>query len=220
MESLISRNKEIQSEEKIKQWAFDWNKEHCSPPLDDREFEKQWDSAKKFIEKNGITNSSIGYNIDNNPKENEKAILKILKSINKRYIELFQDQFNEFYITLKIGNHIECVPFESNRFKNIIRKEYFDEEKQIISEDKLNGILKLIESQLMYNNEDIKKTELNLRVAKIDGDGSFYYDLTNSKWEIIKITTEGWNIIKNNEIPIFKRYDNNCSPQVYPIKRI
>ncbi len=31
----------------------------------------------------------------------------------------------------------------------------------------LDGILKLIESQLMYN-EDIKKIELNLRVAKTD----------------------------------------------------
>src|SRR6185437_10542233 len=97
------------------------------------------------------------------------------------------------------------------------RKEYFDEEKQILSEDKLNGFLKLIESQLMYNNEDIRKIELNLRVAKIE-DGSFYYDLTNQKWEIIKITTDGWDIIKNNQVPIFKRYDNNCSSQLYPSK--
>ena len=81
----------------------------------------------------------------------------------------------------------------------------------------LDGILKLIESQLMYN-EDIKKIHLNLRVAKTDKD-AFYYDLTNSKWEIIKITSEGWNIIKDNEIPIFKRYEKNCNPQVYPSKK-
>jgi hypothetical protein len=142
---------------------------------------------------------------------------KILKAIHERYLEIFLDQFNEFYITLKIGNHIECVPFESNRFKNIIRKEYYDEEKQILSDDKLNGILKLIESQLMYNNEDIRKINLNLRVAKTDG--SFYYDLTNQKWEIIKITTDGWDILTNNELPIFKRYDNNCSSQAYPSKK-
>ena len=42
MESLIQRNKEILSEDKIKELAFEWNKEHCDPPLDDNEFENQW----------------------------------------------------------------------------------------------------------------------------------------------------------------------------------
>jgi hypothetical protein len=67
------------------------------------------------------------------------------------------------------------------------------------------------------HNENIKKTQLDLRVAKTDKD-EFYYDLTNPKWEIIKITSEDWDIIENNEIPIFKRYEKNCSPQVYPSK--
>ena len=52
MESLISRNKQIFSEEKIKKLASEWNHDHCSPPLDDKEFEEQWICAKKFIEKN------------------------------------------------------------------------------------------------------------------------------------------------------------------------
>ena len=38
----------------------------------------------------------------------------------------------------------------------------------------------------MYN-EDIKKIKLDLRVAKTDKE-EFYYDLTNPKWEVIKIT--------------------------------
>ncbi len=36
----------------------------------------------------------------------------------------------------------------------------------------LDGIVKLIESQLMYN-EDIRKIELDLRVAKTDKDELF-----------------------------------------------
>jgi hypothetical protein len=60
---------------------------------------------------------------------------------------------------------------------------------------------------------------LNLRVAKKDNDnGSFYLNLTNLKWKIIKITSEYWDIIKDNEKPIFKRYEKNSSPQIYPSK--
>jgi hypothetical protein len=217
MESLIFRNKEILSKEKIKVLAYEWNQEHCNPPLDDKEFEKQWNCAIGFINKNGFDKDEKTENTSLQEEEKENAISKILKTIKERYIEIFKDQFNEFYVTVRINEHVECIPLESYRFKNIIRKEYFKQENKILSGDILEGILKLIESQLMYN-EDIKKIDLNLRVAKTDYNDAIYYDITNLKWEIIKTTSEGWDIINNNEIPIFKRYEINCQPQVYPFK--
>ena len=39
MESLIARNSGISSIEEIKLLAQQWNQKHCSPPLDDKEFE-------------------------------------------------------------------------------------------------------------------------------------------------------------------------------------
>ncbi len=54
MESLIFRNKDILSKEKIKVLAYEWNQEHCNPPLDDKEFEKQWNCAIDFIRKKWI----------------------------------------------------------------------------------------------------------------------------------------------------------------------
>ena len=52
MESLIARNSAILSKDQIKPIAQQWNNQHCSPPLDDREFEKQWKCAIGFIERN------------------------------------------------------------------------------------------------------------------------------------------------------------------------
>lgn len=149
-------------------------------------------------------------------KDDEASATSILDFIKERYIEIFQDQFNESHITIKINSHVECIPLESNRFKNVIRKEYFERENKVIKEETLNGILKLIEAQLMYQ-EVTRKVELKLRVAKTT-DKTFYYDLTNPKWEVIKITSEGWDLVKDNIIPLFKRYENNYSPQVYPTK--
>lgn len=140
-----------------------------------------------------------------------------MASIKERYIEIFKDQINRFYITLRINDHIECVALESSKFKNVIINEYYHIENKILSDEKLDGIIKLFESELTFN-EYIKKVNLNLRVAKINNNNTLYYDLTNPKWEITKITSEGWDIIKNNDIPIFNRYENNCSPQVYPSK--
>jgi D5 N terminal like/Bifunctional DNA primase/polymerase, N-terminal len=51
MDSLIARNYGILSLAEIKSIARGWNDQHCKPPLDDREFEKQWKCATDFISK-------------------------------------------------------------------------------------------------------------------------------------------------------------------------
>jgi Bifunctional DNA primase/polymerase, N-terminal len=51
MESLIVRNAGILPLEEIMPLAQQWNLKHCDPPLDDREFEKQWVCATDFISK-------------------------------------------------------------------------------------------------------------------------------------------------------------------------
>jgi hypothetical protein len=51
MEALIARNSSILSHDQIKPLAQQWNNQHCSPPLDDKEFEKQWKCATGFIER-------------------------------------------------------------------------------------------------------------------------------------------------------------------------
>jgi Bifunctional DNA primase/polymerase, N-terminal len=53
MESLIARNSSILSQDQIKSLSRQWNDQHCSPPLDDREFEKQWKCATDFIDRKG-----------------------------------------------------------------------------------------------------------------------------------------------------------------------
>ncbi|WP_161486432.1 bifunctional DNA primase/polymerase [Candidatus Nitrosocosmicus hydrocola] len=210
MESLIQRLGKIFSEEKIKDLAWDYNQEHFKPPLDRKEFEKQWNNSKNFIAKsNTIKNQET-------IEEDSNSITEILSTINDRYINIFYDQFNRLYVTLRVNDHVEHVRLDSNRFKSVIRTEYYAKEHKALSDDKLEGILKLIESQLTLD-ENVEKRELHLRVAKIDDD-SIYYDLTNLKWEIVKISKEGWDIIQNNEIPIFKRHDTSSISQVYPLK--
>jgi hypothetical protein len=214
MEALIVRNKSIVSEDIIKKWAQDYNQEHNKPPLDDTEFGKQWKDAKNFIAKNE-PKSNNPENKENRIEESN-SITEILLAIKERYIEIIYDQFSNLYVTLKINDHIECIKLDSSRFKSVIRTEFYTKEHKILSDDKLDGILKLIESQLTLD-ETIQKKELHLRIAKVNDD-SIIYDLTNPKWEIIKVLKDGWDIIKNNQIPIFKRYDASSIAQVYPLK--
>ncbi len=204
MESLISRNRNILTEGQILALSQQWNQEHCEPPLDESKVNYQWECAKGFIQENITTNETNIQDKYDDVKPGEKSNLNIhhlLNSVKERWIEVFIDQFGKYYITIRVKDHIECIPLNSSRFKGIVRNEYFDKERKILSEDKLEGILKLLESELMFS-EDLKKIELSLRVsAQKEEPNVFYYDLTNSQWEIVRISSKGWEIVKNNEYP-------------------
>lgn len=207
-ESLIQRLRGTYSIDKIREMAYEWNKEHCIPPLDDKEFESKWESALKFVGKSKPE--------DNENPEKENSELDYLNNIRQRYHSIFYDQLNKLYVTIKINDHIENISIESKRFKFLVRKEILEKEGKTISDDKLDMMIKSIQAEMMFD-ENIERKELSLRVAGKDNN-TIYYDLTNQKWEIVKITSGGWEILKNNTIPLFKRYETNIKPQVYPIK--
>lgn len=214
MESLILRNGSIISEDGIKKIAYEYNQQHCKPPLDDRGFEKQWCDAKNFISKNGPREKHDNDEVEEPIPENEE--IEYLNDIKQRYISVFFDQLNRLYIVLKINDHVECIPLNSKRLKSLIRKEILEKKNKTINDDKMDRIVKSIEAELMFN-ESIEHKELSLRVASLENN-TFCYDLTNQKWEIVRITSKGWHIVKDNSIPLFKRYENNIKPQVYPKK--
>lgn len=218
MESLIQRNRTILSEDKIIKLSHEWNQKHCRPPLDEKEFEEQWNDAKKFLKRK--SNDRIKESQTDLPNV---SVADLITSIRERCVEIFQDQINVFYVTIRINDHVESIPLQSNRFKSIIRKEFFDKTGTLISDEKLDGVLRLIESQSMFD-DNIRRINLSLRVAKLNQDLdkennnlAFIYDLTTPKWEFVTISAdEGWKIITDNQEPIFKRYENNCCPQIYP----
>ena len=79
----------------------------------------------------------------------------------------------------------------------LIRKE------KSLSEDRLEGILKQLESELMFS-DDLKKIELSLRVAtRKEEPNVFYYDSTNPHWEIVRISSNGWEIVRKQQFTNF-----------------
>lgn len=231
MDSLIKRNHEILSEEQIKALAQDINLNHCKPPLDLQEFEKKWKEAKKFIFKKGKNdtnrdNDSNGQRISG--EEKNTTIKELVETVQQRCDEIFLDEFHDPYVSIKINDHFETLPLEGKRFQSIILSEHFKSTRSLLNKERLSQIIDLIKANAELNPETVERV-LNLRVARIrstdfdinkrnecgnEGD-CFYYDLTNSKWEIVKVTSEGWSVVSDTKVPLFRRYKNSLS-QSYP----
>jgi hypothetical protein len=172
------------------------------------------EEAKEKLKKvKEMFDQKFGTSKDNKKEKEEMDIISLIKG---DYVELFVDQFNKPYIAIKIKGYVEILGLDSQRFKNWLFKFFYENTGELKSEQVENTI-KVLKSEAEFN---ANRKKLELRVAKAaatdDDDYTLYYDLTNSNWSAVKITSQGWSIESTPPI-LFRRYSNQL-PQVIPFK--
>jgi replicative DNA helicase Mcm len=89
MESLLTRTRNILSLEEIIELSRKWNQNHCVPPLDDREFEKQWKCATKFISESVITEETNNLHTYDNSSAAEEVGQRQQQSKEEKYEKIY-----------------------------------------------------------------------------------------------------------------------------------
>ena len=183
----------------------------------------------------GIREESTSHN---NKKSKGPKTLDLIDMLKNNIIELFVDQIGEAYAAIRINDHIDSIPINSAKFRDWIIKVHYDFEKHLRDSDlentKPNSILSNEEAAKIQTiikleaEEQHNERRLEIRVAgNVDSDADadddsniVYYDLCNKDGEIIKVTKNGWEIIKhgcqaetNSDATIvFKHYRNQLPP--------
>ena len=135
----------------------------------------------------------------------------------------FKNQYNEPYVAVRVGKdkHLEIIPLQSNMYERYLIKLFHENtDGQIIGNDTVNKALNLLAANTYFDDKTIP---LNIRVAWGRSENRarhdcIYYDMTDSQWRIVEISTDGWRIINGHdtEVPIlFKRH--NQTPQIEPV---
>ena len=220
MESLLQSNKRVLPIDKIKNIAYDWNQDVCVPPLDDSEFNRQWNDALKFVGKNINSNTGDNGGI-NNKTNNATAHVSAAEIIVELALEnstLFKDEFGIPHAVLKINNHCEVLSIEGNKFESYVSKVYYDNcDKKTANAETINNAIRTIKAKAIFEGQTIP---LHLKVAWANetNKDDIYYDLSDEKRRCIKITkSSGWKIMNNQIEVLFKRYGHQA-PQVEPVR--
>jgi hypothetical protein len=145
------------------------------------------------------------------------AALDFIKNINP---EIFIDQFGEPYIVINITDHLETLPIDSARFKSWLCKEFFEKSgtDTFLTTDAFTKVLEYLIGIAQF---DGVKKDLQVRVAGCTTEEPYtiYYDLTNPKCEVVKITPDDWTILSGYDIPtIFRKYKSQKA-QVTPSRK-
>lgn len=125
---------------------------------------------------------------------------------------LFTDGKEKTYVQFKVSDHKETWPINSRRFTGWLYKigKPLNKNEDIPGPECITTVRKYLEA-LAYEKQEI---ELYNRVAKFDG--HFWYDLTNERWEAVKINNKTW-VIEDNFPPLFIRLTHQ-KKQVIPTK--
>ena len=145
-------------------------------------------------------------------EKNDKTNLATLIAEHvQSHAELFTDEMEIAYARFKVRDHFETWPINSRRFGRWLYKIGMEiNNDNVPYAEAISGAKKYLEA-VAFEGEEIK---LNNRVAK--SEDNFWYDLSNKKWQAVRINVNGWEII-NNPPAIFKRQTHQ-KPQVDPVK--
>lgn len=191
------KNSKHTNMERLEDFFFKVNQEICSTSLPHKEVEIIWNQCTKYA--TGIVDK------DDNDKEDKPRPEKnqILDMIEKKIELLFKDQFNEGFAKIFINDHYEIISIKSNRFKKLVQMTYYEDTNRIAGIESITNAVNILQAKAEFGDNQY---HLSLRVASYDG--SFYYDLTDSKHRCVKISQDGdWEVLDVTPVPLFKRYN-------------
>ena len=149
------------------------------------------------------------------PKDGDRSARPgeaVLELVDKSLADLFCDQYGRSFAVVKLKQHQETISIGSTNFKHWISKVYYQENKATLSSEVISAVLNTLKGRALF---DGPRRYIDVRTASMPGGNVIYYDLTNTTWQAVRITAEGWTV---GQAPLlFTRY-NHQLPQVDPAK--
>jgi hypothetical protein len=152
-----------------------------------------------------VTNGSP----DPDDKERRSVADKLVDLVTQNSNSFFKDQYDTAYARIHNSDHNEIVRVEGGKFKRYLIRLFHESENKVANAEAVTNAVQVLQAKAEYNGETYP---LSVRVASYNG--AFFYDLTNPKWQCIKITKQDWELVDKTPVPLFTRY--NQTPQVQP----
>ena len=181
----------------------EWNIANCKPPLEENELRSVFYSASKLEMARRESYSS--------KKQRTTSSETLLDIIKTSEVVLFRDQFEAPYVRVTSSNRTITYRCSSKQFKQWLSKQYWEKLGKVPNTEALATTLNIISAMAIEREQ----AHLHNRVGYYDD--ALWYDLTNSNWQAIKVTSSDWEITHTPPI-IFRRH-NHQKPQVIPDKQ-
>lgn len=108
------------------------------------------------------------------------------------FVPLFHSPDGERYGVIQVNGHRETWSLESTVFRNLLDFKFYQLYGNLMPVGEINQIIRLLKAKAQFEAPEIP---VFVRVAFYNG--SIYLDLCNEKWEVVKITPNGWRVVQD-----------------------
>ncbi len=158
----------------------EWNKQNAEP-LPEAELRAVFESIAKRED---------GKSEDDDESQAASIAKQIIDLVLKSKPVLVHDALDAPYARITIDNHHEVHALHSQRFRQWVTRLYYRETKKPPKGEHVRQAVDLLGSLALFEGEQAR---LANRVAEFDG--SFWYDLCDTEWRGIKISSAGWELV-------------------------
>ncbi|MDP9478807.1 MAG: hypothetical protein M3R38_24520, partial [Actinomycetota bacterium] len=133
----------------------------------------------------------------------EETLPDTHSAVLARYAEeadLFHTPDGEAYATFPVGEHRETHAIRSKGLRLWLQRRFYEEFGRPPGAQALQDALGVAEAKALFEGEEIS---VHVRVA--EHEGAIYVDLANDRWEAVRITERGWEIVSDPPVRFRRR---------------
>jgi hypothetical protein len=125
--------------------------------------------------------------------------------------ELFHDPPGEAYATIEVADHHETWLVKSKGFRRWLARRYHQVHERTPGSQAVQDALGVLEGKALFEG-----IEAPVYVRLAEDEGTIYLDLANDRWEVVKITRDGWDVVSVS--PVKFRRTRGMLPLPYPVR--
>jgi len=123
--------------------------------------------------------------------------------------ELFHTPDDESFARIPVNGHLETWAIKGGGFKKWLLHGFYKLQGKAPQAEIFSSTIKLLEAKALFEGP---LRPVWVRVA--DYEGAIYLDLGNGKWEVVKVTSAGWEVVADP--PVCFRRSRSMLPLPYP----
>jgi hypothetical protein len=161
--------------------------------------DKHWKDFRRFFE----PDYDYGNYASNSKDGKEKFVPR--KSAATELVELaeefefFHDSQDRPFVRLEKDGHPEIWPVESTKFRKLLARVYYKENKKAVNRNALGDAITTLAGKACHDGGE---EPVFLRVAPHDG--NILIDLCDKQWRVVEVTPEGWRILERSPVAFIR----------------
>ena len=143
--------------------------------------------------------------------EQESTATVLVKLALESGMEFWHDREGEPWVTLRNGEHVEHHKLKTKTPRRFITHLYYQAHEKPPNAQAVQEALSQLEAKAVFDGPE---HEVYTRLAEVDG--VIYLDLANDRWEVVKLSPEGWAIVDADTVPVRFRRPRGMLPLPTP----